>query len=508
MLLINSSPQNALKIFQPFLPIFVPIGLGYLTAACREQGVPVNFIDEQVEEDVFAAVARGTKDMSQPYIFGFSVLTAAMKQAMAVSKKIKAKYPDSIILFGGIHPTANPEEVLSFPHIDLVLRGEAEQTLVELYRHIKAGQDYSHLGGLSYRNGVQICHNPISCDLVDLDTMPPFPYELFTNPKYNMGFVISSRGCPYNCIFCSNRIVTGKRYRYLSEEHIVSALELLHNKYGQTFALFLDDNFLVSKKRIYNLLELIKRNGLHNKMSFSFQARGDNVDYRLLKELYEGGFKSVFFGIETASEEIMKLVNKGETVQQCIDAVMMAKDIGFHVSATFIFGLPTETHADRLQAIRLARRLPLDQVRFNNATPYPGTELYNIAQRENRLHIEGLYENFLSVGTFIENPVKKTPFSYVPPGNNEEEIRSDILFAYLCFYLNPKKLGAIFTKPKQGVGWFNSGESLKQFLKKIPSLGFLFMMLTIKFSKFLWNIVRKHHTQISLGQVWHGLSER
>lgn len=506
MLLINASPQNALKIFQPFLPIFVPIGVGYLVAACRHEGIPVSFIDEQVEDDLLTAVTRATKNMTKPYIFGFSVLTAVLKQAVAVSKKLKEKYPDSIILFGGIHPTANPEEVLAYPHIDLVLRGEAEKTLVELYHYLKSGEDFTHLAGLSYKKSGQVCHNPMSCDPISLDTLPPFPYELFTNKSYNMGFVISSRGCPYNCIFCSNRIVTGKRYRYLSEELIVASLELLYNKYGQTFVLFLDDNFLVSKERIYNLLELIKKKDLHKKMSFSFQARGDNVDYHLLKDLYEGGFKSVFFGLETASEEIMKIIRKGETVQQCIAAVKMAKEIGFHVSATFIFGLPTETHACRLQAIRLARNLRLDQVRFNNATPYPGTELYTIAQRQNRLFVEGLYENFLSVGTFIENPFKKTPFSYVPPDNTEEEIRSDILLSYLSFYLDPQKIKEIFTKPKQGVGWFNSGENLIQFLKKIPSLGILFMILAVKFGQFFWNILGKKNTRLSLRDVWREIT--
>ncbi|MEW6386718.1 MAG: radical SAM protein [Thermodesulfobacteriota bacterium] len=508
MLLINSSPQNALKIFQPFLPIFVPIGLGYLVAACREQGVPVNFLDEQVEDRILEKVVQSARNMSPPYIFGFSVLTAALKRALDLARDIKARYPDSVVVFGGIHPTARPDEVLAYDQVDLVLGGEAEQTLVELYHRVKGGQDYTHIPGLSYKKNGRIKHNPWAGKFIDLDRLPPFPYELFNRKPYNLGFVISSRGCPYNCIFCSNRIVTGKKYRYLSAENIADTLEMLYHRYQQTFVLFLDDNFLVNKERIYRLLEEIRRRGLHQKMTFSFQGRGDNADYRLLKEMYACGFKSVFFGMETASERLMQIIKKGETVEQCIRAVKMAKDLNFHVSATFIFGLPTENHADRLDAIRLARDLRLDQVRFNNATPYPGTELYHLALDEQRLKVQGLYENFISVSTFIENPFQKTPFSYVPSGNTEKDIRADILFGYLYFYLDLKKLKAIFLKPKQGVGWFSSGEKLVEFLKKIPALAFLNAMLAVKFGQLLLDILGKKTAPLPLKEVWRGLLGR
>ena len=185
----------------------------------------------------------------------------------------------------------------------------------------------------------------------------------------------------------------------------------MRSKYNKRYVLFLDDNLLVSRKRIYSLLEEIKKSGLDKKMTFNFQARGDNVDYTLLQDLYNSGFRSVFFGLETASERLMKVIKKGETVAQCIEAVKMAKEIGFHVSATFIYGLPGETHQDRLDSVLLSKNLKLDMVRYNNATPYPGTELYEIARKENRLNIQGIYENFNSVSTFIENPFKKIPFS-------------------------------------------------------------------------------------------------
>ncbi len=500
MILINSSPKDALKIFQPFLPIFVPVGIGCLLAVTEKEGIDAKFIDEQVEENALELITEYAKEMDKPYIFGFSVLTAAFKNSILLSRELKRLYPDSIIIFGGIHPTAMPDEVLSYPHIDFVIRGEGERPLIELYRCLKEGKDYSHIDNLSYRRDGKIIHNNRLFTMNALDNYPSFPYHLFNPKNYDLGFLISSRGCPYGCIFCSNRATTGRRYRYKSAEIVASELDLLYHKYNRRSILFLDDNFLVNKERIYTLIDEIKKRGFDKKMTFNFEARGDNVDYKLLKDLYDAGFRSIFFGLETASEEIMKTIKKGETVAECISAVKMSKEIGFHVSATFIYGLPGETHQDRMDCAMLSNELDLDMVRFNNATPYPGTELYETAKRERRLNIKGLYENFNSVSTFIENPFNKIPFSYIPEGNTENDIRMDILLSYLLFYVNFKRLKSIFTSPDKGVGWFNAGEKLLEIIKKLPALSLLFLMLCIKFGE-LFIYTFKKETALSLSEI-------
>lgn len=499
MILINSSPKDALKIFQPFLPIFIPVGVGQLMAELVRAGIDARHLDQQVEEDVYGRVREMVKDLPKPYIFGFSVLTASYKNALEVSHNLKRMYPDSVMVFGGVHPTAVPEEVMGFSHVDLVLRGEGDQLLPQLYRLLKEGRDYSQLPNLSFRQNGGVVHNPTAPFIHDLDELAPFPYHLFEGrrDRYDLGFIVSSRGCPHRCIFCSNRITTGKRYRFRSNEYIISEMERLRQDYGVRHILFLDDNLLVDKKRIYDLMALVRAKGLHQDMTFSFQARGDNVDRPLLRELYASGFKSVFFGLETASEEIMQIIKKGETVTDCLAAAKMAKEIGFHVSATFIFALPSENHRIRMDAARLAQELDLDMVRFNNATPYPGTELYDIARRQGRLHVEGLYENFNSVSTFIESPFKKIPFSYLPEGSQEAEIRNDILISYLAFYLNPQRLKSILANPDLGVGWFDASQ-----LSKIPALFILTMYLGIKFGELFWRMLHRRHNQLSFRQLW------
>jgi len=475
----------------------MPLGVGCLLGVAEKAGIPVRFIDEQVENDVLGLVGKYVQQMKKPYIFGFSVLTIALKSAISVSRELKRLYPDSIIIFGGIHPTAMPEEVLSYDHIDIVVRGEAEKILVSLYRRIKEGKDFSDLESISYKRNGQFVHNKMCPIFEDLDILPDYPYHFFPPEHYELGVVITSRGCPHECIFCSNRVITGKKYRFRKAEAVAGDLEILYKKYNKKHITFIDDNLLVDKKRIYLLIDEIKKRGLYGKITFDFQARGDNVNYKLLKDLYEVGFKTMFLGIETSSEKIMRTIKKNETVAQCIEAVRMAKKIGFQVSATFIYGLPGETYLDRLGCVKLSRQLGLDTVRYNNATPYPGTELYKIAKQDGGLHIDGLYENFYSVSTLIENPFRKIPFSYVSKGNTEAQIRRDILFSFFSFYLDIARLKNTIKQPYQGAQWFNRGENLLKILKKISALLFLGLLLPFKFMQLFYYSVIKKETSVS-----------
>lgn len=498
MILINSSSKNVLRIFQQFLPIYMPIGVGCLLGIAEKQNIPIHYIDEQVRNDVLGLVVRYLKKMNKPYIFGFSVLTVALKSAISISKELKKLYPDSIIIFGGVHPTAMPEEMLSYDHIDIVVRGEAERILMSLYRYIKEGRDFSILENISYKRNGQFVHNKMSLISEDIDTLPNFPYHLFSSKHYDLGLVMSSRGCPYECIYCSNRVITGKKYRFRRAEAVVDDLENLYKRYNKRQISFVDDDLLVSKDRVYLLIDEIRKRGLYGKMTFNFQTRGDNISYAFLKYLYESGFKSIFIGLETSSEKIMQTLKKNETVAKCIEAVRMVKKIGFHVSTNFIYGLPGETYLDRLSCVKLSRSLGLDMVRYNNATPYPGTKLYEIAKQEKRLYIQGLYENFIPVSILIENPFRSIPLSYIPKNNTEGQIRRDILFGFFSFYFNAARLKNALRRPYEGAEWFNGKENLLEMLEKISKFLLLGLILLFKFIQLFYYSVIKKETAVSL----------
>jgi radical SAM superfamily enzyme YgiQ (UPF0313 family) len=485
MIFINSSPGNTLKIFQPFLPVFVPIGIGYLMAVLKHQGVMSYLVDEQLERHPKERVRELLRLTGPPYIFGFSVLSASFGKALDLAAELKEEYPDSIIIFGGIHPTAMPDEVLSYKQVDLCVRGEAEKIIVDLYHALKNFQEYRHLPGISYRTPEGNVHNERPSVVEDLDSLPDFPYEEFTNPGYDQGFVISSRGCPYNCFFCSNKISSMRRFRYRSPAAVVRDIELLHKKYKRRYVYFVDDNLTANESRVFALAAAIRESSVFNKVIFNYQARGDNSSDEVLKALYEAGFRGVYMGIETASETLMQRINKGESVAQVADAIQRAKKAGFHVSGNFIFGLPGETHRDRVDAMKLTSRLQLDLVKYNNATPYPGTELYEWAKENQYLNIQGIYENLNSVATFIENPFRKIPLAFMPPGISEKQLRIDILYGYFRFYMHPRRLRGVFTRPDLNNAWFDFGHNFRDFLRKLPAILLLLGILSFKFSSML-----------------------
>lgn len=490
MILINSSSKSSLKIFHAFLPSFVPVAAGWIIAVAMRNNIKVKFFDEHVEDNLWEKINLHVKEMERPYIFAFSILTASFNNAIALSKKLKEKYPDSITLFGGVHPSALPDESLLFPNVDFVFRGEVDLVFADLYATLKNHGDVTKIRGLSYKKNGVIVHNPAAPIVTNLDELPDFPYHLFKNKKeYDFDFIGTSRGCPYDCIFCSNRVVTGKKYRYKSTEKVFAEIEKLFYEYNQRTIGFIDDNLLVNKNRIYDLIKLIRASDMYGKIVFTFQTRADNVDEKIMREMFEVGFKTIFFGIESASDRLLKIVKKGEKLEDIENAVIMAKKIGFHVYSTFIYGLPTENHADRMACVKMGRRLKIDTIRFNNATPYPGTELYRIAKQEGRLNVVGLYENFLSVSVLIENPFFPIKFSYVPEGSTENEIRKDILLSYLYTYLNFSILKRIMLRPDSSIGKINKVDRIIFVISKIPAGILLLFFLCVKFSMMFLYVV-------------------
>jgi len=449
MILINPYYDRAKKlgIFARYVPLSVPMGIGALAGYLLQQGKQVKILDEHLALITAEVLDDCIRDISEPYIFGISCVSAGIGRGYALAKIIKTKYPDSKVIMGGIHPTVLPQEALDTGFVDIVVRGEGEQIMDILYGMLKAGQDYSRLEGISFRDDAgHIVHNA-PAKLPDINSLPPFPYHLFAEhkEKYDLGFAISSRGCPYNCIFCSQRAINGRLYRYMPPEKIIDGLDLLINKYEQARVNFHDDNFVVNKERTKRLCELICSRNLHKKAGFGCQTRGDAIDRDVLSYLKAANFTAIDIGFETASERLMALLNKGEKVQDNIKAAKLLQAFGFQISTAFILGLPTETREERWQAYRLAKELKLNYVRFNNATPYPGTRLYEIAKEENGLNIEENWSNLNACGTLIDGPFSKTKLAYVPATTTERELRKDILRINLFFSLNPRRVfGLLF----------------------------------------------------------------
>lgn len=455
MILINPR-STKFGIFEKYVPLSVPIGAGYLAGYLLHRKKQIEILDEHIAPVTLESLEAAVRPLSRPYIFGISSLTACIYRASQLAAVIKDRFPESKIILGGIHPTVLPDEVLRDKNIDFIVRGEGEFVLDELYDSIKNSSDYSKIRGISYvSGGGKVVHN--SCaDLPDLAKLPSFPYYLFEGhtDRYSLGFIASSRGCPYECIFCSQRSISGQKFRYIPTDIVIKEIDLLIHKYKQTHINFVDDNFTTNKPRVKELCGMMIERKFFQKATFDCQTRADAVNDEVLSLLKRAGFRLINFGLETASERLMVILNKRETVQQNIDAVKLAKKHGFGVSGTFIFGLPTETRQERWQGYALAKQLDLDYVRFNNATPYPGTKLYEIAKSENRLYVEKNWSNLNACASLVRDAATTSRLPYVPVGTDEEVLRKDVVRANLFYSLRPARVLKLLVKRVGPAGWF------------------------------------------------------
>jgi anaerobic magnesium-protoporphyrin IX monomethyl ester cyclase len=455
MILINTVAPNRMGMISHYMAVSVPIGVGMLAGYLLSKGKRVKIIDEQIcpYEEVLQDIKAYLREMPKPYIFGISSLTINIYRSLEIAAKLKSDYPDSRVIMGGIHPTVLPDEVLSHPAVDIVVRGEGEKIVFSLYEAIENGRGLSDIAGISFKDGGRVIHNPDAPLVECLDEISLFPYQLFDPKKYNLNFITSSRGCPFNCIFCSQRSISGRKYRFRTAESIIKEIELLVDTYHQRLISFLDDDFLVNKERVRGLCDLIVRHRLHERARFVCQARADNVDEEILSYLKKANFSDIGLGIETASERLMSVINKGETVKDNIMAAKLIKKMGFALSALFMFGLPSETKKERFQTYLLAKSLKTRFVKFNNIVPYPGTKLFEIAQKEGQLNIEENWKNFNSVGGVVGGVFSDFKLPYVPAGTRERELKRDLIRANLYFYLTQPSIILALLRRKN-TDWF------------------------------------------------------
>jgi len=424
----------------------LPFGIAALASILERDGRPATIINDSITPLTPAMItALATAAPGRP-VFGITSLTLQTPRAKELARLIKQVLPHAAVIVGGIHATALPEEFIDAGGIDYVFYGEADGVITELADKLSAGQDVSMLPGLIWRapDG-SIRKNP-PAKLIDLKELPPFPYHLFEGQldRYDLGAVISSRGCPYRCIFCSQRAITGTHHRTRPLDHVLREIDILVEQHHLDYITFFDDNFVVNRQWTYDLCNALIARGYDKKVRFMCQLRGDAVSEEALTILKKTGFDTLSFGIETGSERMAQVIQKGETVARNVQAVLQAHAFGFRTAGTFIIGFPTETAEDRKQTIDLAMSLPLDIVRINIGIPYPGTPFYDMVKSS--LIVSEGWGNFNVVSPLVTGPFAKMPLPYVPPGASDDELRYLMLWNNMKFWLRPKGLASFFFK--------------------------------------------------------------
>ncbi|MBU0929639.1 MAG: B12-binding domain-containing radical SAM protein [Nanoarchaeota archaeon] len=407
------------------------LGLCYIGAILEKNGHSVKILDAQASNLSCEETAKEVKRLDYDLI-GISVTNAHYKEIKNLIPLIRKNFNGKIVL-GGPHVSCFPEKILEEnPGIDISVIGEGEITIVEIIEAIENKKSLSNIKGIAYKEDKKIILTEKRPTLMKLDDLPnpawhllnfnlycPLPDQYKKKPAISM---ITSRGCTWKkCAFCFEAGVNSKVYRRHSPERIIENIILLQNQYGIKEIDFLDDEFLINESWIERFSNLIKENNI--KLSWSAFGRVDHVTDRMLKLAKESGCWGVYFGFETGDEELLKVVNKGTTLEQAKKACEWCHKHRIEIRGSFMLGLPGETPEKAMKTINFAIELGLNTAAFRLTYPEYGTKLYETAIKEGKL---------------IEGWQKMTEVSYIPNGyKNADELKNIQKLAFRKFYFRP-----------------------------------------------------------------------
>ncbi|MCP4678001.1 MAG: B12-binding domain-containing radical SAM protein [Deltaproteobacteria bacterium] len=328
--------------------LHLPLGLLYLTTVLEDAGFDVDFRDYQMcpaddpfDLDVFVDFLAD----SAP-IIGLSCMANLLPFTILAARRLKERYPDHTIVLGGVGAKAVEEKVLNrFPWIDLIAHGEAERAVVPLVEALGNGGDVSDVPGVFYRKkDGQIACNPPPARIDKLDTIPRPAYHKVDLAAYDAYGMVSSRGCPYKCSFCSVAPVWNHKCHFRSGEDVVAEMKELHEAAGVELFLFQDEFFVSSKKAVMRFCDALKKSEL--KVRWKAFARVDIADQELMEAMVGTGCLEIRFGIETGSERMLEHTHKGFTPDMAVDVVSRATQLFPRVDTFFVWGYPDETMDD------------------------------------------------------------------------------------------------------------------------------------------------------------------
>ncbi len=419
-----------LLIFPPFpdhLSEYPPLGIAYLAAVLEKEKIAVEVLDlgiygpEEWKEHLSKKLAE-----VKPQFVGISSLTLMINLALEISKFIKTNYPQTKIVLGGVHPTVRPEQVLRNDSVDYVIRGEGENTFLELIQ----GDECSKIKGLSYKSGENMVHNPDRELILDLDALPFPALHLFDLKKYSWYpeiNLISSRGCPFACYYCFNGVF-GRKFRARTAENIIQEMELLNQKYGTTKFYFYDDTFTFNKERVIQFCNLL----LEKKLYFEWRccSRIDTLDPERVDLMKKSGCKKIHFGIESGDPTLIKKI-KNITLEQAKQTIKMVNDTGMETRCYFMIGHPWDTKETIKHTIKFATDIDATVSQFSITTPFPNTQLWEMAKELGVISDDNVdWDKCMVNAERMCLPIMRTPTL------TQEELLKYYNKAYRNWYLN------------------------------------------------------------------------
>ncbi|MCX8124383.1 MAG: B12-binding domain-containing radical SAM protein [Spirochaetes bacterium] len=353
-----------------------PFGLMALAAYLEDKNIEVK-IEDYIVNRFSEQRVKSIMSTFAPDVVGSTGVTMNIKKALSILQIYKQVNPDLVTVLGGPHATFDAHNILlHHPYIDVIVRGEGELTFHQLLSHLYDKSTYPDIAGISYRdNDNTIVHNPNRDFIPDINILPYPARHLVELSKYRaLGFPINmmtSRGCPFNCIFCVGSKMVGRKVRYFDTDRVVNEFAMLATmKFKQIN--IVDDLFTSNKSRCIEVCKEIVRRGIQH--PWTAFARVDTVNLELLEHMKEAGCTMLCFGIESGNQEILDKVKKKITLEKCKQAVEMCKKVGISPMTSYILGLPGETEETIKKTLEFAKELS-DNYGFHVLAPFPGTEV-------------------------------------------------------------------------------------------------------------------------------------
>ncbi len=445
-----------------------PAGIGLIAARLRSAGYHVAVIDVNglrlSDEEVLEKLQR-----YNPLVIGVGGLITTYGWVKRMTRRIRQLLPDGKIILGGSVGTSIVATALKNLGVDVIVVGEADDTILEVLPAILNARELDGIAGLAYLHDGKIVRTADRKQIGNLDDLPypawdMFPMEVYlANPVVGVGKdidIISSRGCPFGCRYCYR--LFGRKFRGRSAEHIVGEMAALKRNYDVDFISFQDDCFVVDKKRVFEVCDLIDRHGLSRSLRWSCTGRVTMCDKDMLQRMRACGCVSVSYGIESGSEEILKAMDKGASLEQAKEAIRNTRQTGMRSPVSFMIGYPGETRRTVMETVEFCREMNIPLTSLMFTCPYPGTVLYEEVKESERFRKQFATEEefVLKMGDAVDLTVNLTDMSdeqllslrdealeatqrnYRGPSTQEAAAHEKELYGEQLYYKGKEQLGS------------------------------------------------------------------
>jgi radical SAM superfamily enzyme YgiQ (UPF0313 family) len=347
---------NVLLIeINPFVPVSTPISLGYIAAFLQSKGFSVKILTIGQDTSISQAGLKELISSFRPSLVGLSAYQRTMLYVLGLAKLVKAVDRDIKIAMGGPQATFMPSTaLLEMPHIDYICRSSGEATLLGVARAVENGSPFSDLAGVTYRSpDGGFIDTPALDGATDLDDYPsPYLNDVFDYSGMTEAIMLTSRGCPHNCIFCYTPHAFNHKIRFHSVERVMEEIRWIRSR-GIRRLWLADPNISYKWTRVESLLDRLLSEGLETEMWL--QTRADLVNPKMLHMMKRAGVSTIAFGLESASAKVMAKLDKRVSIDKVAEAIAMAQDAGIEVELFTQFGLPYETFEDALQTLAFVK---------------------------------------------------------------------------------------------------------------------------------------------------------